>query len=46
MNKKFRQERFFIYDDDVAFYGLIKITNSYGFLENIGYFYRVDSLYS
>lgn len=43
MKKEFRQERFFIYDDDVAFYGLIKSANSYGFLENIGYFYRVDS---
>ena len=42
MNKDFRKERFFVYDDDVTFYGLIKIAKSYGFLENIGYFYRED----
>jgi glycosyltransferase involved in cell wall biosynthesis len=43
MKEKYRKERFFIYDDDVAFYGLIKVSNSYGFLENIGYFYRRDN---
>ena len=43
MNKKFRKERFFLHDDDVTFYGLIRVANSYGFIENIGYFYRVDT---
>ena len=43
MNEKFRKERFFFHDDDVVFYGLINVCNSYGFLENIGYFYRCDN---
>lgn len=43
MNETYRKERFFVHDDDVTFYGLIKVSNSYGFLENIGYFYRQDN---
>ena len=43
MKEKYRNERFFVHDDDAAFYGLIKVANSYGFLENIGYFYRQDN---
>ena len=53
MNEKYRNERFDVYDDDVAFYGLINVANSYGFLEQIGYFYsysnpnsRMKSLHS
>ena len=43
IKEKYKEERFFLHDDDVIFYGLIKVSNSYGFLENIGYFYRQDN---
>ena len=42
MDEKFKNERFFVHDDDVQFFGLIRVANSYGFLENIGYYYRSD----
>lgn len=40
MKKKFRKERFSIHNDDVACFGIYKIASSYGFLEQIGYFYN------
>ena len=39
MDEKYRNERFYAHDDDVAFFGLINIAQSYGFLEQVGYFY-------
>ena len=43
IDEKFRSERFFVHDDDILFFGLIRVANSYGFLENIGYYYRLDN---
>ena len=43
MDEKYRNERFDVNDDDAAFYGLIKVANSYGFLEQIGYFYSYSN---
>ena len=39
MDEKYKNDRFFIHDDDVAFFGLINVAQSYGFLEQAGYFY-------
>ena len=39
MNSEFREERYEVHDDDTMFYGLIKMAKSFGFLEQIGYFY-------
>ena len=39
MGEKYDYDRLEINDDDFAIYGLIKIAKSYGFLEQIGYFY-------
>ena len=39
MNSEFREERYEVHDDDAVFYGLIKVAKSFGFLEQIGYFY-------
>lgn len=36
-------ERFQLYDDDMSFYGLINVANSYGFLEEIGYIYSLGN---
>ena len=40
MNYKFRSEKYVVYNDDVCIFGLIKVANSYGFLEEIGYIYN------
>ena len=40
MKDNFRKERFSIHNDDTACFGLFRIANSYGFLEQIGYFYN------
>lgn len=40
MKKKFRKQRFPIHNDDVACFGIFKVASSYGFLEQIGYFYN------
>ena len=40
MKEKFRKERFSIHNDDTACFGIFRIANSYGFLEQIGYFYN------
>ena len=42
MKEEFKSERYEVHDDDALFYGLIKIANSYGFLEQIGYFYNIN----
>ena len=43
MGNEYQNERFQIHDDDVCFYGLINCANSYGFLEQIGYFYNIGN---
>ena len=43
MHKKFRKERFSIHNDDIACFGLFRVAKSYGFLEEIGYFYNRDN---
>lgn len=40
IGEKYDYDRFEINDDDFALYGLIKVAKSYGFLEQIGYFYN------
>ena len=40
MREEFRNEIYTIHNDDTAFFGLIKVAKSYGFLEEIGYFYN------
>ena len=40
MNNKFKKEKYVVYNDDVAIFGLFKSAQSYGFLEEIGYFYN------
>ena len=41
MKKEFYNEHFGVNDDDTAFFGLIHVAESYGFLEQIGYFYFI-----
>ena len=43
MHKKFRKERFSIHNDDIACFGLFRVAKSYGFLEEIGYFYNREN---
>ena len=40
MSEKFKKERFIIHNDDTACYGIFKTADSYGQLEEIGYFYN------
>ena len=40
MNNKFKNETYVVYNDDVAIFGLFQVAQSYGFLEEIGYFYN------
>ena len=42
MNDEFKNERYEVHDDDALFYGLIKFAESFGFLEQIGYFYNIN----
>ena len=39
MDKIFYNQIYYINNDDTAFFGLIHVANTYGFLEEIGYFY-------
>ena len=41
MDEEYKKERYEIHDDDAVFYGIIKMAQSYGFLEQIGYFYNI-----
>ena len=43
MKKKFQHEIYFVHSDDTIFWGIINSANSYGFLEQIGYFYNRDN---
>lgn len=40
MNEKYRNERFAIHNDELVCFGICKVANSYGVLEQIGYFYN------
>ena len=42
MKEKFRSDRFAVFNDDVACFGLFKTAESYGFLEEMGYIYNWD----
>ena len=46
MKKEFIHERYFVHSDDTVFWGVINSANSYGFLEQIGYFYNFENLNS
>ena len=46
MKKEFIHERYFAHSDDTIFWGIINSANSYGFLEQIGYFYNFENLNS
>ena len=37
---KFKNENYVVYNDDIAIFALFKSAESYGFLEEIGYFYN------
>lgn len=43
MGENYNFDRFEIHDDDTAFYGLINVAKSFGFLEEIGYFYNINN---
>jgi glycosyltransferase involved in cell wall biosynthesis len=38
MDSEYKYKDYQIYEDDVVFYGLTKVSNSFGFLEKIGYY--------
>ena len=42
MNEEFKKERYEVHDDDAIFFGIIKSVESFGFLEQIGYFYNIN----
>ena len=42
MNEEFKKERYEVHDDDAVFLGIIKSAESWGFLEQIGYFYNIN----
>ena len=41
MPEEFHKETYVLHNDDTAFFGIIKMADSYGFLEEIGYFYNL-----
>ena len=43
MREEFRKEKYIVHSDDTIFWGIISSTNSYGFLEQIGYFYNFEN---
>ena len=43
MKEEFFKERYFIHSDDTIFWGIINSAKSYGFLEQIGYFYNLEN---
>ncbi len=46
MGENYNFDRFETHDDDTAFYGLINVVKSFGFLEEIGYFYNKNNVKS
>ena len=43
MQKKFYDMDYHMHTDDTIFFGIIRFAESYGFLEQIGYFYNYDN---
>ena len=43
MNNEYHKVRYFLHNDDTAFWGIISSAKSYGFLEQIGYFYNYEN---
>ena len=43
MKKEFLTEVYFVHSDDTIFWGIINFAKSYGFLEQIGYFYNYNN---
>ena len=43
MKEEFHKISYFLHNDDVIFWGIINSANSYGFLEEIGYFYNYEN---
>ena len=43
MKKEFLTEDYFVHTDDTIFWGIINSAKSYGFLEQIGYFYNYNN---
>ena len=41
--EEYNDDRFDYSDDDLTFFGLSQVTESYGFLEEVGYFYNLQS---
>jgi len=41
MGKSFLREKYIVHSDDTIFWGIINSANTYGFLEQIGYFYNI-----
>ena len=42
MKKEFFYMDYHVHTDDTIFFGIIHFANSYGFLEQIGYFFNID----
>jgi glycosyltransferase involved in cell wall biosynthesis len=42
MKKELYNQDYHVHTDDTSFFGLIRFANSYGFLEQIGYFYNIS----
>ena len=40
MNEKYRNVNYVVFNDDLVIFGLFKVAQSYGFLEEIGYIYN------
>ena len=43
MKTEFLKEKYFVHSDDTIFWGIINSASSYGFLEQIGYFYNFEN---
>ena len=41
MKEEYRNELYFLNNDDTAFFGLVHVANTFGFLEAVGYYYIV-----
>ena len=42
MHQNYRKERILIHNDDIACFGLFKMADSYGQIEEVGYFYNTN----
>lgn len=43
MKKEFKNEIYFVHSDDTIFWGIINSAKSFGFIEQIGYFYNYEN---